>query len=198
MFIPFLSKDTLMSLLHPKAPLPPSSALQPAPKSRDFLHFSFSSRRTTSFIGAFLAFHHLIYCQHQGEGWKFSCYCCAQEQLTSGASSQGDFLEWPETLSWSLMSFRKWIQLPKLLMAEEGLLQLWGQLSSALLDTTSPALSPRLGWSWSHLATWAVRGSWQDWETRRELGLQWESQNQGITDWIGLEWVNTGLVCLGR
>lgn len=170
MFIPFQSKDTLMSLSHPKAALPPSSVLQPTPKSRDFLHFSFSSCRTTSFIGAFLVFHHLIYCQHQGEGWKlFSCCFCAQEQLTSGASSQGDFLEQPETLSWSLTSFRKWILLPQWLMAAEP-----AQLCPPGDNMPSPgAFQP--GWSWSHLAIGAVRGSRQDWETRRELGLQWES-----------------------
>lgn len=77
---------------------------------------SFSSCRTISFLGAFLVLPHLIYCRHKGECWKlFSCCPCANEKLTSGASHrEQEFLEKPETPSWSLMPFKKWMELPSL------------------------------------------------------------------------------------
>lgn len=43
-FIPVHSKDTLLSLPHPKPALPPPLALQPIHKSRDFFHSFFLSQ----------------------------------------------------------------------------------------------------------------------------------------------------------
>lgn len=70
--------------------------------------------------------------------------------------------------------------------AEQGLLLLWSQLISALLDTTSPALGlSQAGWSWSHsvIRVWFLAGLGDQEGTGTAVGIT----DQGITDWFGLE-----------